>query len=135
MGSPPEPSPETPSPAEPAQSSRKFSLEPDRVAGFSIIFVSFCAALVVSWKASERVRPNLAAHPAPPTSEGLDGFPQRVDPLAALPLAHALSEREQLRRISLSGVGKDGTVDLTLPHASIRYDFDSAAGEGPDAPR
>lgn len=110
-------------------------MEPDRAAGFSIIFVAFSAALVVSWKASEAVRPNLAAEPAPPTSEGVEGFPEHVDPIAMLARARTLTERDQLRRITMARVASDGTVDLRQPHASIRYEFDSAAGEGPDAPR
>src|SRR5689334_4624417 len=139
MGSPPDDIPPRSAPAAPpeltARVGRRFPLERDRLAGFSIILTAFCAALVVSWKASEAVRPNLAATPAPPTSAGLAGFPQHVDPLAALPLAHSLSEREQLRRIIISSVGSDGTVDLAQPRANVRYEFDSAAGEGPEAPR
>jgi len=139
MGFPPT---ETPSsrpsadPAVPPANGRgRALLEPDRVAGFSIIFAAFCAALVVSWKASEAVRPNVAAVPAPPTTEGLAGFPDRVDPLHALARARALTEREQLRRLTISQVGADGTVDLRQPRANVHYEFDSAAGEGPEAPR
>jgi hypothetical protein len=110
-------------------------MERDRAAGFSIIFAAFSAALVVSWKASESVRPNLASEPAPPTAEGVAGFPEHVDPIAMLARARALTERDQLRRITMAQVGSDGTVDLRQPHARIRYEFDSAAGEGPDAPR
>jgi len=110
-------------------------MEADRVAGFSIIAVVFCAALVISWKASQAVRPNLAPEPGPPTSEGLAGFPERVDPLATLALAEKLTERTQLRRIVATSVAPDGTVDLRQPRANIRYEFDSAAGEGPEAPR
>jgi hypothetical protein len=110
-------------------------MEPDRVAGFSILAVVFCAALVISWKASQAVRPNLAPEPGPPTSEGLAGFPERVDPLATLLLAEGLTERTQLRRIVATSVASDGTVDLRQPRANIRYEFDSAPGEGPEAPR
>lgn len=114
---------------------RRGPVERERIAGFSILFLAFSAALIVSWKASEAVRPNLADTPAPPTAEGLSGFPRHVDPLSALARARSLTERAQLRRIISVGVGSDGTVDLSVPHASIRYEFDSAAGEGPDAPR
>jgi hypothetical protein len=107
----------------------------DRVAGFSILATAFCAALVISWKASDAVRPNLARTPAPPSSEGLVGYPGRVDPIAALRRAREVSERSQLRRIVATGVAADGTVDLEQPKASIRYEFDSAVGEGPEAPR
>jgi hypothetical protein len=139
MGSAPTESPETPPSTSPdvvpVADRRRAPFERERIAGFSIIFLAFCAALVVSWKASEAVRPNLAEVPAAPTSEGLRGFPERVDPLPALQRARALTEREQLRRITINQVGSDGTVDLRLPRASIRYEFDSAAGEGPEAPR
>jgi hypothetical protein len=105
------------------------------VAGFSIIFVAFSAALIISWKASEAVRPTVARPPAPPTSDGLANYPDRVDPLLTLAAARDLSERRELRRIVAHEVSADGTVDLTRPGASIRYDFDSAAGEGPEPPR
>lgn len=107
----------------------------DSVAGFSILFIAFCAALIISWKASEAVRPNVASEPAAPTSEGLGGYPQQVDPLATLSVARGLTERTQLRRIVATGVASDGTVDLGQAHSGIRYDFDSALGEGPEPPR
>lgn len=139
MGSPPDDVPPAAPPAAPAEppGARRFGLTLDRdhKIGFSILFIAFCAALIVSWKAGEAVRPKVAQPPAPPTSEGLSGFPDRVDPLAALALAHSLSEREQLRRILIQGVGSDGTVDLSAPGAVVRYELDSAAGEGPEPPR
>ncbi len=107
----------------------------DRVAGFSIILVAFGAALVISWKASEAVKPNIAPPPAPPTNEGLAGYPGQVDPVLTLGTARELTQRQQLRRIVVSGVAPDGTVDLERPNAAIRYEFDSAQGEGPEAPR
>ena len=107
----------------------------DRVAGFSIILVAFAAALVISWKASDAVKPNIAPPPEPPTSEGLAGYPGRVDPVLTLATARDLTQRQQLRRIVISGVAPDGTVDLERPNAAIRYEFDSAQGEGPEAPR
>lgn len=138
MGSIP---PEAPPPRDesPRQASREVgpkSLEKrDRLAGFSILAGAFCAALVISWKASDSVKPNLARHPAPPTSEGLTGYPSRVDPLETLALARQISERDQLRRIIATGVRSDGTIDLESTPASIRYEFDSALGEGPEPPR
>jgi hypothetical protein len=107
----------------------------DRIKGFSIILVAFTAALIISWKSSEAVRPRIAATPDPPTVEGLAGYPTSVDPLATLAVARGLTERTQLRRIVAAGVAADGTVDLTNPRSSIRYEFDSARGEGPEAPR
>lgn len=107
----------------------------DRVAGFSIIGVAFAAALVISWKASEAVKPNVAPPPAPPTSDGLAGYPGQVDPVLTLGLARGLTGRDQLRRIVATGVVADGTVDLQRAGSGIRYEFDSAQGEGPEPPR
>lgn len=107
----------------------------DRALGFSIIAVAFCAALVISWKASDAVKPNVAPEPGPPTSEGLVGYPDRVDPVGTLGAARALTGRAQLRRIVAAGVAADGSVDLERPNAAIRYEFDSAQGEGPEPPR
>src|SRR5688572_4586641 len=135
MGSPPDQVPPDPALATPGGGRFRFQLDRDRKAGFSILFIAFCAALIVSWKAGKAVRPRVAEAPAPPTGDGLAGFPERVDPMAALTLAHSLTEREQLRRILLQGVGSDGTVDVRDPQAIIRYEFDSAAGEGPEPPR
>jgi hypothetical protein len=139
MGSPPDEIPADPAPAPPVERPGRgrfrLQLDRDRKVGFSILFIAFCAALIVSWKAGEAVRPKVADSPAPPTAEGLAGFPERVDPMAALTLAHSLTEREQLRRILLQGVAMDGTVDVRDPQAIIRYEFDSAAGEGPEPPR
>jgi hypothetical protein len=107
----------------------------DRAAGFSIIMIAFGAALVISWKASESVKPNIAPEPAPPTSEGLAGYPGHLDPIEVLSVAERLTARDQLRRIIAAGVAPDGSVDLQRPNAAIRYEFDSAQGEGPEAPR
>ncbi|MEY2931207.1 MAG: hypothetical protein RL033_1956, partial [Pseudomonadota bacterium] len=92
MGSPPDEMPPEPAPVGPAEAPGpgrfRIHLDRDRAVGFSILFTAFCAALIVSWKAGEAVRPNIAEAPAPPTTEGIAGFPDRVDPLAALSLAH-----------------------------------------------
>jgi hypothetical protein len=138
MGSTP---PEAPSPRDESPRQASPEVAPgapekrDRLAGFSILGAAFCAALVISWKASDAVKPNLARHPAPPTSEGLTGYPSRVDPVETLALARQIAERDQLRRIIATGVGVDGTIDLEGTHASARYEFDSAMGEGPEPPR
>ncbi len=138
-GNPPaNPRPDAPRDESPREASAAAAALPekrDRLAGFSIIFIAFSAALVISWKASDAVKPNIAREPAPPTSEGLSGYPSRVDPLETLALARELSERDQLRRIVANGVRADGTIDLDAPHSSIRYEFDSALGEGPEPPR
>jgi hypothetical protein len=55
--------------------------------------------------------------------------------VVTLDLAQRLTAREHLRRIVASGVASNGTVDLERPSATIRYEFDSLQGEGPEPPR
>ncbi|MET0409704.1 MAG: hypothetical protein ABW217_00340 [Polyangiaceae bacterium] len=81
------------------------------------------------------MRPEVAEEPAPPTSDGLDGFPDRIDAVQSLEVAEALTERRQLRRLWASGVASDGSIDLRVPNAGVRYEFDSKRGEGPEPPR
>lgn len=131
----PDPTPPSPPAVADAPSDGVTRIKRDRVAGFSIIFVAFAAALVISWKASDAVKPKVAPPPEPATSEGLAGYPGQVDPLLTLGVARELTGREQLRRIVVTGVASEGTVDLERPGAAIRYEFDSAQGEGPEAPR
>jgi hypothetical protein len=107
----------------------------DRWLGFSILSVAFVGALGISWKSSRAVRPSVADPPAPPTSAGVEGFPERVDPVSSLELAESLTERRQLRRLVATGVASDGTVDVRRADASISYEFDSKRGEGPQPPR
>lgn len=127
--------PSPPAAANDAVSRRVVPVKRDRVAGFTIILVAFGAALFISWKASEAVKPNVAPPPAPPTSEGLAGYPGKVDPVLTLELAAQLTGREQLRRIVATGVSADGTLNVQRAGTSIRYEFDSAQGEGPEPPR
>jgi hypothetical protein len=107
----------------------------DRLVGFSILAVAFAGALLISWKSSQSVRPEVAEEPAPPTSDGLDGFPDRIDAVQSLAVAEALTERRQLRRLWASGVASDGSIDLRVPNAGVRYEFDSKRGDGPEPPR
>ena len=103
--------------------------------GFVILTVAFIAALCISWKSTEAVKPNVADTPAPATSDGVSGFPKAVDALAQLERARDLTARRELRRILLTGVRSDGTLDLTQSRSGARFEFASARGEGPEPPR
>jgi hypothetical protein len=122
-------------PVLPAQGRADGPFARDRLVGFAIIGVAFLGALAISWKSSQSVRPSVAEEPGPPTSDGLMGYPDRIDAVQALERAEALTERRQLRRLWASGVASDGTIDLRVPNASVRYEFDSKRGEGPEPPR
>lgn len=106
----------------------------DRTTGLLIVAVAFVASLCLSWWARNVSAPR-APDLEPPTTEGLVGFPKGVDPVASLDGASAVSFRDELRGIAASGVTKEGTVDMTLPGARVRYVFTSARGEGPQPER
>lgn len=106
----------------------------DRVAGVLILSVAFLAALSISWWAKIESTPQLIEPPAPPTTAGVVGFPDRVDPIANLAAARRLTSRRLLRGIVVDGVRVDGTVDVTA-RGRVRYSFQSAPGEGAQPPR
>jgi hypothetical protein len=106
----------------------------DRVLGLGLVAASFVVALGLSWRAKESVMPKVASTPAPPTSEGLAGFPKAVAPVGLLDRARQLTERDQLVGVALSGVAADGTIDVSLG-GGARYVFRSLEGQGAEPPR
>ena len=82
-----------------------------------------------------KISPETPEHPAPPTSEGLGGFPAAVDPIAALALARSLTPRKLLTGIVFEGVQSDGTINVANGTGHVRYHFASAPGEGPQPER
>lgn len=103
----------------------------DKKTGLAIIAVAFLGALCLSWWAKNESAPEPAAEPAPPTTEGVAGYPKAVDLIATLAAAREVTPRDQLRGISAFKVSSDGTVDLTLPDNYVRYAFQSKRGHGP----
>ncbi len=107
----------------------------DRAIGLAIVVVAFAATLGLSFWAKVESEPVLSKPPAPPTTEGIKGWPKRVEPLATLEAARAATPRDRLRGIVMEGVAPDGTVDMTNKSSRIRYAFQSKPGEGPQPPR
>lgn len=107
----------------------------DHWQGLGVVAASFAAAVSISWDSAKRSEPVFSAEPAPPTTEGIEGFPDRVAPIEHLERARALTPRMGLVRIEASGVTADGTVDVAGPGGRIRYVFQSEAGEGPEPRR
>lgn len=105
----------------------------DRVWGLLIVGSAFLAGLCISWWARGVSSPSDGA-PALPTPEGVIGYPRKVDALATLDTASAITKRKDLRGLSAFGVSSDGTVDVGAPGRTIRYSFTSARGEGPQPP-
>jgi hypothetical protein len=107
----------------------------DRVWGLLIVGSAFLAALSISWWARGVSTPSEIEPPAPPTRQGVAGFPHKVDVVATLDAARAVTKRSELRGLSAVGVASDGTVDAVATGRSIVYGFASARGQGPQPPR
>jgi hypothetical protein len=107
----------------------------DRVVGLLIVAVAFCGALALSWWAKLESRPETSELPGPPTTEGLVGYPSKLDPVQVLQVARTLTKRTALRGFVAEAVRSDGTVDVSEGPGRVRYLFQSAPGDGPQPPR
>jgi hypothetical protein len=138
--SPPEPPLTTPgptlvTPAATTTDARSLALvaarKRDRLIGMSVVAVAFAIGLGISYWAKYASRPETSEPPGPPTTVGIKGWPAKVDVVATLPGARAVTKRALLRGISVEGVSSDGTLDLTEGPGRARYVFQSAPGQGP----
>jgi hypothetical protein len=107
----------------------------DKLRGTVIVVAAFVLSLGISLWAKHASRPEVSEPPGPPTTEGVKGFPDRVDTIATLPAARTLTKRPMLRGITAEAVKSDGTVDLSEGPGRVRYTFQSPAGHGPQPPR
>jgi len=99
------------------------------------VAVAFFGSLLLSWCAKVKSAPEVSEPPGPPTTEGLVGYPSKVDPVQALQVARGATRRTTLHGFVAEKVHSDGTLDLTEEGARVRYLFQSPAGEGPQPPR
>lgn len=106
----------------------------DRIVGLGIVAAAFALALAISLWAKVKSRPETSAPPGPPTTEGVAGFPSRVDPVQALGRARDLTKRTVLRGFVASGVTSDGLVNVSEGPGEVRYSFQSPPGMGPLPP-
>jgi hypothetical protein len=107
----------------------------DRLRGLVIVGLAFVLCLLLSVWAKRRSMPVFSAPPAPPSTLGIVGFPNAVVPTKTLARARELTPRNLLRGIAADTVKSDGTVDVSSPSGRVRYSFQSAPGEGPQAMR
>lgn len=122
-------------PADSASSREERVRRNDRLLGLAIVAVSFAFCLALSFWAKEKSEPETSQPPAPPTLQGVVGYPSSVDALESLKAARALTRRPALRSIVLDGVKADGLLDLSEAATRARFVFQSEAGEGPQPPR
>jgi hypothetical protein len=102
----------------------------DRVIGLLVITLVFAACLGFTYWAQRESMPELAEPPAPPTHEGIVGWPRSVDPLRQLERARGLTRRPMLRRVVIELVAANGMIDVAGADAHARYSFQSPPGEG-----
>src|SRR5215204_6422805 len=107
----------------------------DRTIGLLIVAVAFAGALCISWWAKVKSRPETSEPPGPPSTEGIVGFPEKVDAAKTLPAARKLTKRILLRGVVMEGVKSDGSVDLSEGPGRVRYSFQSSPGQGPQPAR
>lgn len=107
----------------------------DKVVGLGIVAVAFAVSMLISLWAKHNSAPPESVEPAPPTTEGLTGFPKKVDPLATLAQARTLTDRPLFRGFVVDGVLPSGVVDVSDKASRIRYSFQSEPGRGAQPPR
>jgi hypothetical protein len=107
----------------------------DKVIGLGIVAVAFAVSMLISLWAKYNSAPPESVEPDPPTTAGLTGFPKKVDPVATLARARALTQRPLFRGFVAEGVGPSGLVDVSDKGSRIRYSFQSEPGRGAQPPR
>lgn len=107
----------------------------DKLRGLVIIGSTFVACILLSVWGKTAAEPEASLPPRPPSTEGIPGWPDKVDPFASLALARGTSQRDLLRGIVAEHVASDGTVDFKKGAGSVRYSFQSEPGHGPQPPR
>jgi len=107
----------------------------DKAIGLVIIGVTFVLCILGSLWGKELAEPEVSQPPRPPTTEGVVGWPNKVEAIATLPAAREATQREELRGIVAEHVSADGTIDFEMTGAEVRYSFQSAPGRGPQPAR
>lgn len=107
----------------------------DKLHGLLVVGAAFLISLGISLWAKRISEPEQGSPPAPPTTEGVVGWPSAIRPLETLATARELTRRNQLRGIVIEGVKSDGTLDMKQAGTSVRYSFQSLPGQGPQPAR
>lgn len=107
----------------------------DMTLGLSILIVTFAGTMALSLWAMRLSTPVEPHPPLPPSAEGIEGFPERVDPIALLDRARALSMRTLFVGLTMKGITREGTIDLTNESHYARFSFQDPRGLGAQPPR
>jgi hypothetical protein len=107
----------------------------DMVLGLGILVGAFIGCMGLSLWAMHLSTPGALSAPEPPVTSGLPGFPSQVRPLDLVDTARSFTDRTLLVGISIKGLKRDGTVDLSDEANSVRYAFQDPRGLGAQPPR
>jgi hypothetical protein len=108
--------------------------ERDKRHGLVIVLSAFVIGIGISAWAKHASRPETSEPPGPPVTEGVVGFPDRVDVVKTFAAARAMTKRTLFRGFSAEGVRSDGTIDVSEGSGRARYAFQSPPGLGPQPP-
>jgi hypothetical protein len=103
--------------------------------GLGILVGAFIGCMALSLWAMHVSTPGALTPPLPPSTLGLPGFPRQVRPFELIGAARKMSERTVFVGMSVKGLKRDGTVDLTEESSNVRYSFQDARGIGAQPPR
>lgn len=98
--------------------------------GLGVLVFAFVACLGLSLWAMNEATPQEVPKPVPPTADGLPGFPTQVKPLELVRRAREFTARSVFVGMTIRGLKKDGTVDLTDESHTVRYSFQDPRGIG-----
>ena|SRR6187455_2278981 len=107
----------------------------DRLHGLAVVGLAFLLSLGISFWAKRVSEPEQSKPPLPPTTAGIVGWPNAVDPVKTLETARSLTRRVLFRGMVAEGVHSNGSLTMTEPGVRLRYVFQSPAGQGPQPPR
>src|SRR5690606_34759527 len=102
----------------------------DKAIGLVIIGVTFVLCILGSLWGKELAEPEVSQPPRPPTTEGVVGWPNKVEAIATLPAAREATQREELRGIVAERASADGTIAVEVTGAEARDSGRSAPGRG-----
>ncbi|MFZ5894076.1 MAG: hypothetical protein ACOY0T_23645 [Myxococcota bacterium] len=107
----------------------------DRLHGLAVVGIAFLLSLGISFWAKRVSEPEQSKPPAPPTTAGIAGWPNSVDPILTLDAARSLTRRSLFRGMVAEGVHSDGSLPVKQAGVRVRYSFQSPPGHGPQPPR
>src|SRR5262245_5011220 len=111
------PAPEQPALEQPtapaAPNPQQLARERDKRHGLVIVLSAFVIGIGISAWAKHASRPETSEPPGPPVTEGVIGFPDRVDVVKTFAAARDMTKRTLFRGFTAEGVRSDGTIDVS----------------------